>query len=64
MLSLEQIAMSPKSLYMQTHALLIKRIVDIVKPADKRKFVEEHIKKSMLELTLLYKVELWLHYPI
>ena len=64
MLSLEQIAMSPKSLYMQTHALLIRKIVDIVKPTDRKKFVEEHIKISMLDLTLRYKKELWLHYPI
>jgi len=64
MLALEQIAMSPKSLYMQAHALLIKRIIDIVKPKNKREFVEEHMKISMLDLTLRYKKELWLHYPI
>ena len=60
MLTLSDIAKSPKTLYWKSHALLIGRIVNIVDPPDKKKFLVEHIDIDMKDLCIKYKKELWL----
>ena len=66
MLSLTDIAKSPKSGFMKCHALLIGRIVRAIEPVDKKKFVTECVDISMKDLCIKYKKELWLtkKYPI
>lgn len=66
MLSIWELSKSPKSWYTKSHMLLIKRLIWIVNPKDKKKFVLDNMDISMKDLCIKYKKELWFmkRYPV